>query len=63
MSGSILYFPMSLRGKAAEGISHVRFKIDNHGQQVECDSINLFVPQGFSVPDSAGYGTMDLGLI
>jgi len=61
MSGSILYFPMSLRGKAAQGISHVRFKIDNHGEEVECDSINLFVPQGFSMPDSAVYGTMDLG--
>ncbi len=61
MSGSILYFPMSLRGKVAQGISHVRFKIDNHGEEVECDSINLFVPQGFSMPDSAVYGTMDLG--
>jgi len=63
MSGSILYFPMSLRGKVAQGISHVRFKIDNHGEEVECDSIHLFVPQGFSMPDSASYGTMDLGLI
>jgi hypothetical protein len=63
MSGSILYFPMSLRGKVAQGISHVRFKIDNHGEEVECDSINLFVPQGFSMPDSAVYGTMDLGNI
>ncbi len=61
MSGSILYFPMSLRGKVAQGISHVRFKIDNHGDPVECDSIHLFVPQGFSMPDSAVYGTMDLG--
>lgn len=63
MSGQILHFPMSLRGKASSGTSHVRFSIDNHGQEVECDSIHLFVPQGFSVPDSAGYGTMDLGLI
>jgi hypothetical protein len=63
MSGSILYFPMSLRGKVAQGISHVRFKIDNHGEEVECDSINLFVPQGFSMPDSASYSTMDLGAI
>ena len=61
MSGSILYFPMSLRSKVAQGISHVRFKIDNHGEEVECDSIHLFVPQGFSMPDSAVYGTMDLG--
>lgn len=63
MSGSILHFPMSLRGEASNGMSHVRFGIDNRGEPTECDAIHLFVPQGFSVPDAAGYGTMDLGLI
>ena len=64
-TGTILHFPRGLRGKAAQGKSHVRFgiKLMEDGATTECSAIHLFVPQGFSVPDSAGYGTMDLGLI
>lgn len=63
-TGTILHFPRGLRSAADEGKSHVRFGIKNFdGAAAECSAIHLFVPQGFSVPDSAGYGTMDLGLI
>ena len=64
-TGTILHFPRGLRGSAAQGKAHVRFgiKLMEEGAQTECSAIHLFVPQGFSAPDSAGYGTMDLGLI
>lgn len=59
--GNILVFPAKLRTDAKDGAAHVKFKAldkDNIGP-----SVHLFVPQGFSVPDAANYGTIDLGMM
>jgi hypothetical protein len=56
-----LVFPSKLRSQVENGTAHVRFQAldkDNIGQV-----LHLFIPPGFSVPDSANYGTMDLGTI
>jgi hypothetical protein len=58
---NILVFPAKLRSQVENGGGHVRFKAldgDNSGPVV-----HLFIPQGFSVPDAASYGTIELGIM
>ena len=59
--GGPLVFPASLRSQVDKGTSHVRFAVkdgDNIGP-----SCHLFIPQGFSVPDSASYTSIELGMV
>lgn len=57
----ILVFPARLRGDADNGSAHVRFKtLDEKNDGM---SVHLFIPPGFSVPDSATYTTMELGTL
>jgi|TARA_B110000908_G_scaffold25011_1_gene28809 hypothetical protein len=61
-STTTLCFPEKLRSNAEAGYAHVQFNI-NTETALEAKSIHLFVPQGFAVPDSASYGSIDLGMI
>jgi len=61
-SNTTICFPESLRANAEDGYAHIQFTI-NTPSVTEAKSIHLFVPQGFSVPDAAGYGNVDLGVI
>ena len=54
-----LVFPASLRAQADKGTAHVRFKV--LGPDDTGGSVHLFIPMGFSVPDSAAYTSIDLG--
>tara|TARA_R110002074_G_scaffold20790_4_gene65302 strand:+ start:661 stop:1458 length:798 start_codon:yes stop_codon:yes gene_type:complete len=56
-----LVFPASLRAQADKGTSHVRFKV--LGPDDTGGSCHLFIPQGFSVPDSASYTSIELGMV
>ena len=59
--GVPLVFPASLRAKADKGTAHVGFAYmdgDNIG-----GSCHLFIPLGFSVPDSASYTSIELGAV
>jgi hypothetical protein len=54
-----LVFPASLRAQADKGTAHVRFAV--LGPDDTGGSVHLFIPMGFSVPDSAAYTSIDLG--
>ena len=56
-----IVFPARLRTEVDGGAAFVRFKTKN-GDDIG-SSVHLFVPQGFSMPDAANYGTMDLGIL
>lgn len=56
-----LVFPAKLRTEADNGTAHVKFTA--LGPDGDGPSVHLFVPQGFSVPDAANYGTIDLGMM
>jgi len=56
-----IVFPARLRTDVDGGAAFVRFKTKN-GDDIG-SSVHLFVPQGFSMPDAANYGTMDLGVL
>jgi hypothetical protein len=58
-SNTILVFPSSLRSESDKGTAHVRFKVLGESDDGPC--CHLFIPQGFSVPDSASYTSIDLG--
>tara|TARA_R110000764_G_scaffold65229_2_gene136786 strand:- start:14856 stop:15722 length:867 start_codon:yes stop_codon:yes gene_type:complete len=57
-------FPEALREKADsfKGFPHVSFEMVQRAMP-EAVKIHLYVPQGFSVPDAASYGSIDLGLM
>jgi hypothetical protein len=54
-------YPESLRSKADsfKGFPHVSFEMIQRAS--ENVKVHLYIPSGFSVPDSASYGTIDLG--
>jgi len=56
-------YPETLRSKADsfKGFPHVSFEMVQRAS--ENVKVHLYVPQGFSVPDSASYGTLDLGTL
>ena len=56
-------YPETLREKADsfKGFPHVSFEMVQRAS--ENVKVHLYVPQGFSVPDSASYGTIDIGMI
>lgn len=56
---SILVFPAKLRADADNGSPHIRFKALD--EKNDGTTVHLYIPPGFSVPDSATYTTMDLG--
>ena len=55
-------YPENLREKADsfKGFPHVSFEMIQRALP-EATKVHLYVPQGFSVPDGASYGTIDLG--
>ena len=57
-------FPESLREKAAGGTGYpfVSFEFIKRALP-EAAAIYLYLPPGFSVPDAASYGSVDLGII
>lgn len=59
--GAPLVFPESLRSQVDGGTAHVRFAyLDGDDIGGSC---HLFVPLGFSVPDSAAYTSIELGAV
>lgn len=57
-------YPENLRSKADsfKGYPHVSFEMLQRALP-ENIKVHLYVPQGFSVPDAASYGSIDLGLV
>ena len=57
-------YPENLRAKADsfKGYPHVSFEMVQRALP-ENIKVHLYVPAGFSVPDSASYGSVDLGMI
>ncbi len=62
----IYVYPQDLRSKSNsdQGFPHISFLADDANNDfVDPVKIHLYVPQGFSVPDAASYGTTDFGLL
>ena len=62
MTSQIIRFPETLSGRVDQGHPHVRFSIASRNG-LENKFIHLFVPNGFTVPDGAGYNQFQLGAI
>lgn len=63
MSDSKIYvFPETIREKAEHGFPFVSFSFIKRNL-TNNPQVYLYLPPGFSVPDGAAYGNMDLGII
>ena len=60
---NIVTFPRTLRNQADSNMPHIGFSLTGKHKppSTEIDRIHLFIPQGFSVKDGAGYTGLELG--
>ena len=58
-------YPENLRSKVDEskGYQHVAFEFKKRNSPQTSNKVHLYLPPGFSVPDSASYGSLDLGVL
>ena len=58
-------YPENLRSKVDEskGYQHVAFEFVQRNNPQPSSKVHLYLPPGFSVPDSAAYGSLDLGVL
>ena len=62
---NIVTFPRTLRNQADNNMPHIGFSLTGKHKpdSQEIDRIHLFIPQGFSVKDGAGYTGLELGAL